>query len=179
MDNVAPHVIYEFEGLELDARRGVLRRKADGQAVTLTPKVISALVYLVERAGTLVEKQALYDALWPNVVVEESNLTQTIHVLRRALGEHPEDHRFIVTVPGRGYRFVADVAMQTVQGPAQLGTPVARRRRVEGTWRRLKWALGFAVLLALIAATITVYQVRAPPPPEMGASGSHLWSAAY
>ena len=114
MDDVAPHVIYEFEGFELDPRRVVLRHRSDGQALTLTPKAFGTLLYLVEHAGELVEKDALLAAVWPNVVVEEGNLTQTIHVLRRALGEHRDDHRFMVTVPGRGYRFVAEVTARAV-----------------------------------------------------------------
>ena len=67
------------------------------------------MLYFVERPGQLLDKHTLIAALWSNVVVEESNLTQTIHTLRRLLGERPDEHRFIVTVPGRGYRFVADV----------------------------------------------------------------------
>src|SRR5215831_12429370 len=49
------------------------------------------------------------EAVWPRVVVEEGNLSQAIYELRRALGERPDEHRYIVTVPGRGYQFVADV----------------------------------------------------------------------
>src|SRR5262245_12550307 len=67
-------------------------------------------------------------ALWPNVVVEESNLTQTIHTLRRVLGERPDERRFIVTVPGRGYRFVAAVTVTKPEQPLIAAPPPANRR---------------------------------------------------
>ena len=176
MDDIAPHVIYEFEGFELDPRRGVLRRRSDGQALTLTPKAFGTLLYLVERAGELVEKDALLAAVWPNVVVEEGNLTQTIHVLRRTLGEHRDDHRFIVTVPSRGYRFVADVAARPVHGPDRLGAPsppapadgaatvaapATPASRADLLRRRVKPLATIAVALALLAAGLAVYLGRA------------------
>ena len=114
-------LIYEFDGFQLDARRRLLYSHADGQPVEMTARVFDTLLYLVERPGEVLDKRALMEALWPNVVVEESNLTQTIHTLRRALGERPGEHRFIVTVPGRGYRFVADVSKRLDAGAA--GSP--------------------------------------------------------
>ena len=183
MDDVAPHVIYDFAGFELDPRRGVLRRRSDGQALTLTPKAFGALLYLVERAGELVEKDALFAAVWPNVVVEEGNLTQTIHVLRRALGEHRDDHRFIVTVPGRGYRFVAEVTARPV-GPDRLGAPsapapadradtvaapAAPASRADRRWRRVKELGAIAVALGLVAAGLAVYRGRGPHGPAADA----------
>jgi pimeloyl-ACP methyl ester carboxylesterase len=59
--------------------------------------------------------------VWPNVVVEENNLTQNISALRRVLGEGASEHRFIVTEPGRGYRFVADVRVVRAPGTEQSG----------------------------------------------------------
>ena len=84
---------------------------ATGQTIPLTTKAIDTLVHLVERAGDVVDKSALLAAVWPNVRVEENSLSQCISALRRALGEDPSDHRFIVTAPGRGYRFIAEVAV--------------------------------------------------------------------
>ena len=179
MDDVAPHVIYEFEGFELDPRRVVLRHRSDGQALTLTPKAFGTLLYLVEHAGELVEKDALLAAVWPNVVVEEGNLTQTIHVLRRALGEHRDDHRFIVTVPGRGYRFVAEVTARAVDtdrlgastppapanGAATAAAPAAPLSRADQRWGRVKTLGAIAVALALVAAGLAVYRDRGPHGP--------------
>jgi TolB-like protein/Tfp pilus assembly protein PilF len=86
-------------------------RGATGQTIPLTTKAIDTLVHLVERAGDVVRKSELLAAVWPNVRVEENSLSQCISALRRALGEDPSDHRFIVTAPGRGYRFIAEVAV--------------------------------------------------------------------
>jgi TolB-like protein len=103
--------IYEFGGFRLDARRRLLLSRATGQTIQLTTKAIDTLVHLVERAGDVVDKSVLLTAVWPNVRVEENSLSQCISALRRALGEDPSDHRFIVTAPGRGYRFIAEVAI--------------------------------------------------------------------
>jgi DNA-binding winged helix-turn-helix (wHTH) protein len=64
---------------------------------------------MVQHPGVLLDKKTLMKAIWPNSVVEENNLNQNILLVRRALGETPGENRFIVTVPGRGYRFVAPV----------------------------------------------------------------------
>ena len=102
--------MYVFEGFRLDAQRRVLHG-TDGQPIPLTPRLFDTLLYFVERAGQLLTKEQLLEALWPNVVVEEHNLNKTVSELRRVLGEKPGEHRFIVTKSGRGYRFVADVAI--------------------------------------------------------------------
>jgi DNA-binding winged helix-turn-helix (wHTH) protein/TolB-like protein/Tfp pilus assembly protein PilF len=104
--------LYEFGPFTLDASEHVLLR--GGEPVPLTPKVFETLVLLVERHGRLVEKSELMKALWPDSFVEESNLTNNISVLRRALGEPPDRGRYIETVPKRGYRFAAEVRMSTV-----------------------------------------------------------------
>jgi TolB-like protein/DNA-binding winged helix-turn-helix (wHTH) protein len=112
-------VLYEFGEFRLDGLRRVLSSRVDGQPLQVTGKIFDTLLFFVERSGQLLDKRTLMEALWPNVVVEENNLTQAIHTLRRVLGERPDDHRFIVTVPGRGYRFVADVTTSTVEEPEQ------------------------------------------------------------
>jgi TolB-like protein/DNA-binding winged helix-turn-helix (wHTH) protein len=99
---------YAFEGFHLDAQRRTLSR-ADGDPIPLAPKVFDTLLYLVEHRSELLDKRTLLEAIWPHVIVEENNLNQSISALRRVLGEKPGEHRFIVTEPGRGYRFVAPV----------------------------------------------------------------------
>jgi TolB-like protein len=108
--------IYEFGAFRLDARRRLLLSRVTGHTIPLTTKAMDTLVQLVERAGDVVDKSVLLSAVWPNVRVEENSLSQCISALRRALGEDPSDHHFIVTAPGRGYRFIAEV--MTVEGPA-------------------------------------------------------------
>ena len=86
-----------------------MRSTENAQPVSLTAKLFDTLFYLIEHRGQLVEKRELLEAVWPNVVVEEANLTQTISVLRRALGEDPPAYEYIATIAGRGYQFIAPV----------------------------------------------------------------------
>lgn len=81
----------------------------EGQAIPLKSKVFETLLCLVRHHGQLIAKEDLMNEIWGESFVEEGNLTQNIFMLRKILGENPSDHRFIVTVPGRGYRFVAKV----------------------------------------------------------------------
>ena len=102
------HKIHRFDDFNLDARTRQLRRA--GEVVTLQPKAIDLLLVLVESRGRLLTKDELLNLVWPDQVVEESNLTVTVSALRKALGERRGEHRFVVTEPGRGYRTVADVS---------------------------------------------------------------------
>ena len=115
------HAIYEFGNFQLNPAQRLLQSRVNGSVIQLTPRVFEMLLYLVEHPGQLLEKSTLLKAVWPNVIVEEGNLTQTIHELRRALEERPGEHRFIVTVPGRGYSFVADVVLRGQ--PSQYPSP--------------------------------------------------------
>src|SRR3954463_11646899 len=99
---------YEFGDFRLDAAKRLLQRH-DGTTVPLPSKAIDTLHFLVEHHDVVLDKERLMEAVWPDSIVEENNLSQSISTLRRALGETPDSHRFIVTVPGRGYRFVAKV----------------------------------------------------------------------
>jgi DNA-binding winged helix-turn-helix (wHTH) protein/TolB-like protein/Flp pilus assembly protein TadD len=99
--------LYEFGPFRLDvAERLFLKNE---EPVALTPKAFEMLVVLVERSGHLVEKDELLKEVWRDSFVEESNLSQNIYLLRKALGEGANEHQYIETVPRRGYRFVADV----------------------------------------------------------------------
>ncbi|HTU64744.1 MAG TPA: transcriptional regulator, partial [Steroidobacteraceae bacterium] len=121
-------MVYEFGDFELDTSRRVLGTRA-GAPVEITGRVLDALIFLVEKPGQLIDKKTLIEALWPNVVVEDGNLTQTIHTLRRVLGEKAGEHRYIVTVPGRGYQFVAEVKERVAPvapvAPAEPVAPIA------------------------------------------------------
>jgi len=100
--------IYEFGEFRLDAAKRLLNR-ADGGAIPLTPKVFETLLYLVRNGGKIVEKDELLAAVWTDTIVEENNLNQNISALRKIFGEKRGEHRFIATVPGQGYKFVAEV----------------------------------------------------------------------
>jgi TolB-like protein/DNA-binding winged helix-turn-helix (wHTH) protein/Tfp pilus assembly protein PilF len=103
-----PLSVYQFGDFHLDVEERLLSRR-DGTAVPLTPRVFETLRYLVEHSGRVLDKEVLMEAVWPDCIVEENNLAQNISTLRRAFGESPGSQRYIVTVPGRGYRFVPEV----------------------------------------------------------------------
>ncbi|MGH9837237.1 MAG: winged helix-turn-helix domain-containing protein [Blastocatellia bacterium] len=96
--------IYEFGPFRLDRQERLLWR--DG---ALTPKAFDMLLALVERHGRLVEKEELFQVVWPDTIVEESNLTYNISFIRKALGDGENGQKFIETVSKRGYRFLAEV----------------------------------------------------------------------
>lgn len=120
---------FAFEEFVLErSQRRVLRR--NGTELVLTPRLFNALLFFVERAGMLLDKDTLLQALWPGLVVEENNLSQVISALRRALGDDTHGSRFIQTVPRRGFRFVAAVTPLTdvpvpVPAAARAGTAAA------------------------------------------------------
>lgn len=97
--------MYEFGPFRIDFDRYLLLR--DGKPVALSPKVFETLVFLVEHRGTAVRKDDIMRRVWPDTFVEESNLAQNIFMLRKALGEEKNEHKYIITIPGVGYRFVA------------------------------------------------------------------------
>src|SRR5579871_5204238 len=112
-----PARVYGFGDFRLDTGKRLLMG-CEGTPVSLNPKAYDTLAYLVEHAGAVVYKDELMQAIWPETAVEENNLTQNISQLRRALGEGHGEHRYIATVPGRGYQLVAGVK-------AAEATPVA------------------------------------------------------
>jgi TolB-like protein/DNA-binding winged helix-turn-helix (wHTH) protein/Flp pilus assembly protein TadD len=97
--------IYEIGDFRLDPAHRRLEGPG-GAPIALTAKPFDALVHLVGHAGELVSRKALLEALWPDTIVEDNNLTQAIHSLRSVLGK---EH--IVTLPGRGYQFVGHVSV--------------------------------------------------------------------
>ncbi len=106
----APVTAYAFEGYVLEPQRRELRGP-DGQSIVLTGRAHDTLVYLIAHRERVVGKEELLAQIWAGRVVEENNLTQAISTIRRALGAGAGDHRFVVTVPGHGYRFVAEVGV--------------------------------------------------------------------
>jgi len=98
---------HDFGPFRVDAGRRLLLRRGD--QVPLTPKAFDILLVLLQNRDRVVEKDELMKLVWPNTVVEENNLTRNISSLRKALEEDPNEHRFIVTIPGRGYQFAADM----------------------------------------------------------------------
>src|ERR1700730_3131268 len=100
--------VFAFAGYCLDPRRRLLFGP-DGRNVPLTARAFDTLLYLVEHPNQLIDRESLMKAVWPDLVVEDNNLNQTIAVVRRALDETAGEHRFVITVPGRGFQFVPEV----------------------------------------------------------------------
>jgi len=113
----APTGILAFGDFLLDPRRRQIVARATGTPVDLTGRPLEALLYLAERGGVLVSKEELMAAVWKGVTVEENSLAKCISAIRKALGEGPDDKRFIVTEPRRGYRFVAEIAVAESRSP--------------------------------------------------------------
>lgn len=98
---------FEFGPFRLEVRERRLTR--EGYPVPLRGRVFDTLCTLIARHGCLVTKDELMAAVWPDSVVEETNLNHNICVLRRALGEKATGQKYVETVPRQGYRFVAEV----------------------------------------------------------------------
>src|SRR5262245_11357191 len=109
-----PSPVYTFGPYVLDVADRSLKRA--GAAIPLTPKQFDLLVALVQNAGRLVEKDALLKKVWPDVAVEEGNLTKGVFGLRQLL-ESDVESPYIETIPKRGYRFVATVTTEDAAAP--------------------------------------------------------------
>ena len=145
---------YAFGEFRLDPKARVLFR--GGEMVPLYPKAIEVLTCLVERHGSVATKEDLMQRVWPDTFVEESTLTRSISALRKALGDTPDGHAFILTVPKRGYRFVAQVQEeptgeglgQNMQIAPEETAPQSIRKADALPRRRFAWAaLGLLALL--------------------------------
>ena len=189
-----PANFYVFGAFQLDPVKWLLRR-LDGTPVPLTPRVFDTLLYMVEHHDSVMDKERLMEAVWPDSIVEENNLAQAIWKLRQVFGETPGSHSYIVTVPGRGYRFVAEVNKRngnivsrgpadstttptSIQGPTEAD-PTADRHRLlrkarRGTspsnWRILGAAIAAIIVVGLAALFFVRYRslpasVRAPSSP--------------
>jgi TolB-like protein/DNA-binding winged helix-turn-helix (wHTH) protein len=148
------HATFEFGTFRLDADRRLLLR--DGEPVALAPKAFETLLALIEQPGRVITKDELLQRIWGETVVEEGGLTRNISILRKALGEKPDDHQYIVTIPGRGYQFVANVRERPL-GPqpvhadglteVRLESAAAVAAKTSSIQRRLLLA-GLAALVA-------------------------------
>ena len=185
---------YEFGEFQLDTGKRLLRR-LDGTPVPLTPRVFETLLYMVEHHDAVLDKERIMEAVWPDSIVEENNLAQAISKLRQVFGETPGSHSYIVTVPGRGYRFVAEVNKRngdrvsrvpldstttptSVHGPTEAdptadrnqSLPKARHGTSRSDWRIFGAAIAAIILVGLAVLFLVRYRslpasVRAPSSP--------------
>jgi DNA-binding winged helix-turn-helix (wHTH) protein/tetratricopeptide (TPR) repeat protein len=108
-----PEGIFRFGEFQIDALARTLRREKD--LVTLNRRAFDVLLYLAQNPGRVVSRDELLKNAWPDTFVDENSLAQSISALRRALDEKPGDNSYIVTLPGRGYQFVAPVQVVALE----------------------------------------------------------------
>lgn len=149
--------LFEFGPFRLDPAERLLLR--DSKPVPLTLKAFDTLLFLVENRGRIVEKNELLAEVWTGTFVEEATLAQNIFTLRKTLGDTPEGHHYIETVPKRGYRFIApvkefwpDVREFVASGESvkPLGSKLYTHIR-GALWGRV--AVGIAVVIAVAVLT--------------------------
>lgn len=164
-------VTYRFNGFRVDPIRRILFGP-DERSIPLKPRVFDTLLYLVEHRGELLGKQVLLDAIWPHVVVEENNLNQAISTLRRVFGETRDEHRFIVTEPGRGYRFVARVETVRAETDARaaIASQESNREHLGATSAATRTPAAPPVLVGTVRGPRTAYAVTAAVAAALGAA---------
>jgi DNA-binding winged helix-turn-helix (wHTH) protein len=147
--------LYSFGSYSLDLSSRTLTRA--GAPVNLAPKTFDLLVLLVKSEGRLLSKWEMMASLWPDVFVEEANLSFQISTLRKTLGE--DGAEWIETVPKHGYRFIAEVTTPAQNHNAEpseqvSSSPQPRAKHLRLRKRRWYWVAGTAVslLIALMIA---------------------------
>ena len=152
--------LYEFGPFRMDPAERLFLR--DGQPVPLTAKAFDTLLVLIQRHSHLVEKQELMNTVWAGSFVEESNLTVTVSMLRKALGDEGTNHKYIQTVAKCGYRFVADVRLVVepeAESPAPTVAAAPSLSRLTAAGRHLPRTLKIAMAV-LAALGVAVAGVR-------------------
>ena len=169
---------YEFGPFQLESLTRLLFYQ--GSVVHLTPKASEVLFTLIKAGGQLVEKDQLMKTVWPNCFVEEGNLSQTISILRKNLGQSPDGGQYIETIPTRGYRFAAPIqkvgadenasfveislgAEHDAHNPTGVSAPLASK------WTKRRYIV-IGALLALLAATALLIRLlnHSANPPGVG-----------
>ena len=165
MDAPVPHDRFVFEGFCLDRRSGGLfRLDSPGGAppVTIGSRALDVLDLLLSRPGELLSKQAIMQAVWPGMVIEEKNLTVQIATLRRVLDDGRTDRSCIQTEAGRGYRFVAPVTRKLRDGlppanqPAPTSPDATRLQAAEAPRSVRRAPRRYRMTAALAAACVLV-----------------------
>ncbi|MDT8070619.1 MAG: winged helix-turn-helix domain-containing protein [Terriglobia bacterium] len=157
MDSTTPgKELYEFDVFRVDAERETLLRA--GEPVALPPKAFQVLLVLVRNSQEVVTKDDLMKEVWPDTFVEEANLSRNIFLLRKALGESPQDHRYVLTVPGRGYRLAERVRL-VPDHEASIVAATHSKIQLEVKESQRRWWLGVVAGLLLLGAGATAVWV--------------------
>ena len=150
--------IFAFGSFRVDTSERMLFR--GDEPIQLQPKTFDLLLMLVENHGRVLEKDQLLGAIWPEAVVEESNLSQNVYLLRKVFGCDPGGAKYIETVPKRGYRFAVDVN-EVSDGAGALtttdGGTAAESRALSHRNKGLLAALSL-IICGLAAASVVLYR---------------------
>jgi DNA-binding winged helix-turn-helix (wHTH) protein/tetratricopeptide (TPR) repeat protein len=144
--------LYAFGPFRVDPERETVLR--GGESVPLTPKTFQVLLVLIRNHKQVVTKDDLMKSVWPDTFVEEANLSRTIFMLRKALGETAQDHRYIVTVPGLGYRLAESVQLIPEQEIAVIAASHSRLQVEVKETKQWRWIAAAVVLLVAVAGGI-------------------------
>jgi DNA-binding winged helix-turn-helix (wHTH) protein len=148
--------LYEFGPFRVDPEKQTLLR--DGKPVSLTPKSFQLLLVLVRRSSEVITKEELMRSVWPDTFGEEANLSRNIFMLRKALGDNSED-RYIVTVPGIGYRLAENAHLLPEQDVSILAANLSKVQiQIEESkfWGRIALVL----IAALAVVAVTMHQLQ-------------------
>jgi eukaryotic-like serine/threonine-protein kinase len=153
--------LYEFDVFRVDPEREMLLRSGD--PVQLPPKAFQVLLVLIRNSQEVVTKDDLMKQVWPDTFVEEANLSRNIFLLRKALGESPQDHRYVLTVPGRGYRLAERVRL-VPDREASIVAATHSKIQLQVKETRGSWWFAFAaiILVGVATATAWLYAGRKP-----------------
>lgn len=153
--------LYEFGPFRVDVQRELLFRS--GEPVALTTKTFRILTVLIRHGNQTVTKDDLMKTVWPDTFMGEDNLSRHIFMLRKVLGESAQDHRYIVTVPGQGYRLAESVRVVTDQEVDIVAASHSTVHvQVEQT-KQWRWISLVSVLLLFLAIGAFHFFLRRPP----------------
>jgi len=156
---------YQFGPFRLDPLKRRLSK--DGEVLRLTPKAFELLLVLVEEHGRTVEKDELLERVWAGTIVEENNLNQNITALRKLLGDSRQESQYIATIPGVGYRFVAQVRKIEITQRRNDATEEAAPSapgHVPKSRSVFRYAVLILVPLVLVAIAYVLYTREKPRP---------------
>jgi DNA-binding winged helix-turn-helix (wHTH) protein len=160
------HGAYAFGAFVVDPLKRRLWR--DRQLVPISAKTFDVLVLLLEHRDAVVSKDELLNRVWPDTVVQENNLARQISSLRRVLGQRPDEHDYVVTIPGHGYRFVAVVQALAgvppeLQSPSESPSQWTSDRRPRGHWISRAALLGVSGLVLVATGAVVTLLLRDAP----------------
>jgi DNA-binding winged helix-turn-helix (wHTH) protein/tetratricopeptide (TPR) repeat protein len=158
--------LYEFGPFRVDPEKETLFRA--GESVSLTPKTFQILLVLIRNSNEVVTKDDLMKTVWPDTFVEEANLSRNVFMLRKALGESAQDHRYIVTVPGRGYRLAESVQLVPDQELTVIAASRSKMQLEMRETRPWRW-IAIAAVLVLLAVAFGTWRLISHRPTVLNA----------